>query len=499
VPGSDVSEPAAVGLPAQVRRLGVNSSIYALATLMAQGIQFFLVPLYTRVLTPADYGILTVCTTVFTVAGLVLALDLYGAISRLYFEARSPEELASLYGTTTSFLVVVPGVVMLLIDRLGMSGHLDWVAQVPFDPYLRLTLWAAYFSMFLNLPVGVYSAEQRPKQVMIFTVTSTLATVGLNIWFVVFQHQGALGSLKALLGGNLFSAAISLATMWRLSSPRVSSALLKRALVFSLPLVPHVAGNWAISQSDRLILSAHVAVNELGLYSLAFQIAYAVAVVCSAVNGAVTPMVFAHMKPGGNPDHVPKLGTYALLVMSMACLGGALLGGDVIRLVTHAKFHGAAAFLPWVALANGFVGLYFVWSLGSWVSMRTAWMPLATLAAGGISVALNLTLVPRFGLAVAPINMAASYAALALIHGGLAQVLYPMKWEYRRWIKIALVGAGSYVIALALARSSLTINIVVKTAVTLVVFPIGLMLVGFVSPAEWGFVREKWEQLRGRA
>ena len=65
----------------------------------------------------------------------------------------------------------------------------------------------------------------------------------------------------------------------------------------------------------------------------------------------------------------------------------------------------------------------------------------------------------------APITMAASYAALALLHGGLAHTLYPIRWEYERWGKVALVGTLCYGLAMALAHGALVVNMLVKVLV----------------------------------
>jgi hypothetical protein len=131
--------------------------------------------------------------------------------------------------------------------------------------------------------------------------------------------------------------------------------------------------------------------------------------------------------------------------------------------------------------------------------MRTGWVPVGTLLAGLVSVGLNLWSIPRYGLAAAPITMAASYAALALIHGGLAHLLCPIRWEYGRWGKVALIGALCYGLAVTLAHGTLAVNMLMKVLVVVVGVPTGLLLVGFVRPAEWQYLRHMWAHARGRS
>src|SRR5439155_20773048 len=111
----------------------------------------------------------------------------------------------------------------------------------------------------------------------------------------------------------------------------------------------------------------------------------------------------------------------------------AMLGDEAIKLLTHREIHGAGVFTPWIVGAFLFQGVYFVWSTGTWFSMRTAAVPLCTVAAALTNIGLNLWLVPRYGIMAAAITTFVAYAVLMFTHGMLANHLYPIAWEYRRW------------------------------------------------------------------
>src|SRR5437867_9308561 len=79
-----------------VARIGTNSAIYAIGNGLARATPLVLVPIFTRVLTTADYGIIAVATAVGSLLGILFSLSLESAITTLYFELRTPEERARL-------------------------------------------------------------------------------------------------------------------------------------------------------------------------------------------------------------------------------------------------------------------------------------------------------------------------------------------------------------------------------------------------------------------
>ena len=484
-------------LAARVWRLGVNSSLYSIASVLTQGLQFFLVPLYTRVLTPADFGILSFTSTLYSFLSIVLGLSVGTAVGRLYFEAQTPESKRTLYGTLLLFHVVAPTLIVIGIDAWGMSGGLDLFGGVPYRPYLRITLWAAYCYLFQTIPLGVYTASQRPRQVILLTVGSTALTVGLALYLIVIRRLGVVGALTALLVSNGVFAAISLILMIRMSSLHPSLRMLKRALAYTVPLVPHLIAGWGISLSDRILLQPRVSLEALGLYSLGCQVASVVSLVAASINSAVSPMVLGQLK-SDRTDEVPVLGTYALAAIAFVCLGTSVLGGDAIHLLVPKRFYGAAAFIPWVALGNGFLGVYFIWSLGTWFSMRTMWIPISTAAAFALNIGLNLWLIPRYGAYAAAVTTCVSYLALALFHGALASMLHRVDWEYGRWARLVIVGLACFALARALMAGSLWLRILIHTVVVFFLFPLGLAVSGFVRPGEWRFLRQRWVELRSR-
>ena len=148
-------------------------------------------PVYTRVMNPTDYGIIAVGTTVVALGTLVLGLSLWGAIGRLHFEAADDHDRRTLYGTVLLFLLVVPLVPTVGLELMGRAGLLDLSDAIPYDPYLRLAVWAAYFAIFIQVPIAIYVVTEQPRKVIALTIANAVLITGLTLWFVVGWRDGA--------------------------------------------------------------------------------------------------------------------------------------------------------------------------------------------------------------------------------------------------------------------------------------------------------------------
>lgn len=482
-----------LGLVARLRFLGLASGVYLLADALARGLSILLVPLYTRFLTPSDYGALAIATAVISMLAILLGLALHGALSRMHFEARSEDERRSLYGTLLVFLVVVPGAVVVSLEVLGRAGFLDVFADLPYDPYLRYVVWTAYLAVFVEIPLAIYTVREQPRKVVPLTLLNAGLLAAFMLVFVVALEQAVLGALRAMLlaAGSMAILAVFLTA--RNASRHVSRRLLAASLAFSLPLVPHLVAQWILHVSDRIVLERFVSARDLGLYSLGASVATAGFLAVNALNRAFTPAITLHLKDRETRRQVPALGTWWVVALTWALTALAVFGGDAIRLVTPASYHGAARVVPWIAFGFLAFGLYTVVTQGTWFSMRTRMIPVFTVVAGVVNVGLNIVLIPRFGFVAAGWTTLIAFAVLAVLQGWHARRLHRIDWEYVRWLKALAAGAACFGVATTFAGTDTTAgSVVIEAALMTFAFPAMLTVLGF-------WTREERRRLRSAA
>jgi O-antigen/teichoic acid export membrane protein len=414
---------------------------------LVRGLNFALLPVYTRFLSPAEYGVVALTVTGTLVLGLLYPLGLRAAISRTYYEGGTVEERKERTGTLWIAMIAFATVSALLLDRIGAPLASAILPEVPFHPYLRLAVWTAFLGVLGITPLVLLQAQERPRAYVLLTLWTALATTGITVWLVV-RGGGAEGYLRGALIGAALAAIPYLALTIGQIRPVFRMGVLLPALAFSLPLVPHALAAWALEMSDRAILTRLLPLHDVGVYSLGYQLGAAMGLVTAAFNAAWVPFLFGTLKHEGEKSH-PKLArlvTYYAAVLLFIGLGWALLVEHAITLIAGPEFREAYRITPWVVGGYVCAGLYYVPTNLLFWRRQTRVIPLVTLAAGVVNIGLNLWLVPRHGAIAAAWSTLAAYAVLLGLTWWSAERLHPFPYEYRR---IGLMAGCALVLFLA--------------------------------------------------
>ena len=238
-----------------LHRLIKGSFVYGLGSLSHRIIGFLLIPVYTRFLTTADYGIVAVAASVSSIVQHFLAMGLHGAVTRHYYDYRdAPHEVREYISTVFVFLL---GVGLLVVGLLALFGGplFDALfAEVPFHPYIRLTLWTALFAVSGNVLLSLYRVREQAVHYVVLQGLKFLGSLGAIIFFVTVLREGALGKIKGGFYAGLLFFVVFLVLTLREGAASFSVNKLKNALRFGLPLIPHALSAWVLAAADRFLL-----------------------------------------------------------------------------------------------------------------------------------------------------------------------------------------------------------------------------------------------------
>ena len=423
-----------LGVPSPGRVLRL-SSIYLASDLLTRGLGLFAVlAIYAVYLSPSEYGILSVAGVVITMTTQFFALGLGGAALKFHFDLDRAKR-QEFYGTLAIFLVLVPGAMLAVAEWLGRHVSGVVLSNVPFSPYVQLALVIGFVNAaFATLPPQILRASERAWAYAAYNVLQFALGIGLAAWFVAAAGHGVSGALWAQLlaaiGGAVLSAFVIRGEVRLAFHPR----LLRPALVYSLPLVPHFLAHWVLASSDRMILEKYVPLAEVGVYSLAYQVASLMMLYVQGGAGGIIP-VYGRLdrKDESATKAVSRLVTYFVLVLVGVGLAIALPGAELIRLVMPGQYAEADRFMPWIVLAQLMMGLYLPSTCVLNLLAGQTWkVAIATIGAALLNVALNLWLIPHYGTIAAAVTTAVAYSAMALFVFLLARGKNPVPYEYMR-------------------------------------------------------------------
>ncbi len=450
----------------EVTRVFKDSAVYGLGSMITKAVGVILTPIYTAYLTRSDYGVMSFVLMLSSMLGTLMFLGQTGSLI-LFFRSTSEdaehrrELLFNVFWFTMLFGGVLLGICYLLGPRYAylITGS----KAIPFYPYLSIGLLIAY----LGLPQAMQQSINRAQgQAKLYTVLA-LSAFGVNtlvtIYYVVVLRQGAYGSLKGNFAAAVVFLPISLWIIVRRWKPRFSLAQLWRSLRYGLPLVPHYFAAWVLTYIDRVLLMHLASAAQVGLYSLAYNVSMILNLFCASINTAWAPIYYDLADTAEGRAKLPRLTTVYSAVVTSIAIGYTLIAPDLLLLLANRRFHAAIAVVPVVAGGYYFFALYMVVSTPIFHKKKTVWAPLISGSAALINVAVNLVLIPRYGMFGAAWATLIAYLFMFLIARVLSERLSPGTYENRSLA--ALVG----IYCVALAASIILVEIGLPVVIDLLV------------------------------
>jgi len=473
-----------------VRRVSRQLIAYGTADVSVLAINFLLLPIYTRVLSPAEYGALTLLLVFEAFLKPVLRCGLDGAYLRQYFDETSDAGRRSLAATILAFVVASNGAALAVLWPAAPLMTRVLLGTGEYEAAFWLVAVNTALANLMFLPTGLFRAQERSSLVGTISFLRSLATIAARLTLVVGLRKGVYGlALADVLVTLVFVAALS-PTLWRMASGGAwSRSRLGAALRYGSPQVPTGVLGQTMAMTDRYVLGLYLSLQDVGVYSIGITTASVLKLFPVAFASAWMPFAFSSMGRADAPAMFARQASYAFAVMCFAALGAAACAGPLVELLLPPAYHQAPAVIPVLVLGitiqatTGFVST----SLN--VARRTSRIPLAAAIGALGSLLGSLVLIPRFGVMGAACGVLCGQITFAASTAWLAQLSYPIPYESRRLAKTAIAALALAGLAFAVRTGSPAIDLLTAVAVALS-YPALLWAWRFLSPLEMASVRQ---------
>jgi O-antigen/teichoic acid export membrane protein len=329
----------------------------------------------------------------------------------------------------------------------------------------------------------LFRLEERARAYFVTTMLSVVAAIGLTVVLVVGAGEGARG---LLLGSYASGAAFVFGLIWvhrRGLSLRIDRALLRRLLRFGLPTMPAELSLYALNFVDRVIIARSLGLAEAGLYALAVKFAQGVNVLVRGFQLAWPPLAYSIRDDGEARRVYAAVVTWFTAGCTFVVVGMWLLSRWIVRALAAPEFFGAHEAIGLIATGVTLYALYMVLVVILGRTGHTEFNFPATGAALGANVALNLLLVPPFGIVGAGLALVASYLVVLALMYGFTQRLFPVPYEWARLARVVLAATALVVAGELLLPTSGAVGLLGRTALWLL-YPLALLASGFFTPGE---------------
>ncbi len=419
-----------------IRVLGKQSLIYGLGTILTRLVTFLLLPVYTNVFTPEQYGIVSLS---YAFTGFVIVFYRYGmdtALMKFYIDAEGEGKkkyFTAIFSTQTVTSLIFSGIVFVTANFLSpvfLGGEYKTLMQ-----FVAIIL---FLDALRELPLLVLRANEKPRQFIFFSLLNVLLLMLLNIYFVVILKMGIEG---VLIGNILASSIVLLATIpiifQNFKFDTVEKDVLKEVLKFGLPFLPAALFSMIMELSDRYLLEWLADTTAVGLYSAGNNFGKFGLLVVMGFNMGWTPYFLKKGKDEDAKQTFAQISKYFLGIMGFFSVFISIWIHSIVRFrVGGVSFFGeeywiSAQVVPVLLLGYYFFGLYVLQLPGVFMIARTKWVPIFRIIGAFLTVIITILLIPTFGIIGAAIGKSLAYLGMAIAIGLFNRKFYNISYSWR--------------------------------------------------------------------
>lgn len=471
-------------MASEIRFLLKHSSIYGIGNLLSKLVAFALLPLYTRYLTPLDYGVLELVEITTGMIGVVLGIGIAQAMGRFYYESDDAGHRARV----VAVIYIIVGAAG-LFGFLVFSGLAGWLARIVLGSSSYTTVFVVSFaSLALGMVIDVgqvyWRVTQRSSLYIAISLLNMIVGIALNILFIVYLEQGILGILYAgLLTRCLIGIPMTVIIIRRIGL--IWHAPLARDILrYSLPLIPSQLANSFTNYSDRYFILYFVSIQDAGIYAIANKLGTAVhMLVTSPFIMTFQPRRFEIAEKGDVRGVLGRIYEYFLLLIVTVGLVLSVMIDEIMMIMTTPEYYRAGALVPLIVLTMVILSMRYHFEFGILYSKQTKYYMYINVVVSVVHVLGNAVLVYIFGLWGA---LYASFLSISL-HSILMYIIgnrfYAIDFNFRHTFTLLALAIGIYLLSRLPLSMTLGWALLYKTAL-LAVYVAALLALNLIKRQE---------------
>ena len=416
--------------------------LYLIATLFNKGIAFLTVPIFTRILSTTDYGIVTTYNSWVSIATIVLSLTLYMAIRNSFVDY--PKNTADFLNTIITFTCVL-SVAVLIITLIVLQ-----IIPVSYGFIAVLCIVHGFADALIMDYTQYLMMDYRYINRTIYMVFPNLISVGCSIFAILylFDTDLYLGRIIPTSCVYLLFAIAIIFQVYHKRRPRINKEYLKYSMAISLPLIFHGAALTILGQSDRTMITILADASQTGIYSVVYNFGMIATVITTAMEGIWVPWFISQMKLG-NKDSTNAINSRAVdyvKLMTYSMIAILLCGPEILKVMSSSKYWDGISIIPPVVVSGFIIFLYGLYVNVEHFYKKTVGITINTIIAAVSNIILNLIFIPEFGYVAAAYTTLASYLICLVLHIFRAKKLNKDLLPVRSFIIPLAVLLGVYVI-----------------------------------------------------
>jgi O-antigen/teichoic acid export membrane protein len=476
-------------------RLAKGSFIYGIGSMLQRFMGLLLLPLFTRALSPQDYGVVALVSLIGVALGGVFNLGTGNSMGLLYYRETNISKRPSIIWTNVLLLMLNCS---FWYSIVFLSAPLLSTLVFQSDRYadlIRLALLGSAFSTISEPWLSYLRMEENARHYVVITLVSSLLSIGLSIWFVLVQDIGVEG---VVLAGTM-TQGIMLAVGWLIVGRNlpfnIDSRLFRPLIKIGFPSIFGLFAFLFIDYADRQMIARMVSLDALGVYAVGYSFGMVMSIAMGAFATAWAPFFMSYRnKPDEARVIFSKVLTYYLIGFGLLTVLSFFAAKPAVYLLTASKYHEAHLVVGLVAAAYMLKGCYLIVLPGVYFAEKLHKQVIIEWAAAVINIGLNLWLIPIFGIVGAALATLFSYLSLPICAWLVARHYLVVDYDWGRLSKISITALLACALLYFLsAQVDVSLSLTVNVNIVVLLFFIGATYWLLITACErdelWGKLR----------
>lgn len=414
-----------------------NSFIYTIGTVLTRGIAIILVPVYTRYLTPSEYGIIDLFMILSSIVSLTIALEIHQAVVRFYQDTEDEKEKMQYVSSAFIFSIFVYSLYFIISILFSDYFTMLILDDLKYQNIFLLASGAITTSGLFYFTSGQLKWQILPKQSIIVSVLHVIIVACVAVYLLVVEDMKLQSIFIGQICGNIIGMFISIYFAKKSYRFIFVYQKFKEMIAFSYPLVFSGIGIFIALYIDRIAIKELLGLEELGIYGLAYRFAAVASLVMIGFQSSLSPLIYKHYKEKNTPKNIARLFDGFLIFALFIVAGSILFSKEVVVLMSTKEFYSASVLIPPLVMAVFFSNMY-IFAPGIAIEKKTKTLALISTTSAIINTILNYIMIPILGLQGAAIATLLSSIAIFSWYVYISNRYYQIPYGWYKKILIFL-------------------------------------------------------------
>ena len=441
----------------QIKKLAGQTAIYGLSSIVGRLLNYLLVPLYTRIFDPAQYGVVS---EFYAIVTFLIVLYTYGLETALFRFSSKSEEKEKVYSNSLFMILfsssLFSGVLILFSSKI--SNALGYPSNANYIIWFALIL---AFDALTALPFARLRQEGRAKKFAFLKLLNIFSNIVFNLFFLLYLPVICKANPQSIFNtiydptigvgyvfiANLIASGVTFIFLVKEYSKIVfpiDKVLIKEIIIYSIPLLIAGFAGMINETLDRAILkyltpNKATAMYQLGIYSACYKLSILLTLFVQTFRYASEPFFFSNQNKEGSKELYAKVMDYFVFICSLIFLF-IMLYLDIIKGFIGKQFHEGLFVVPILLMANLFLGIYLNLSIWYKLSGQTKYGAWFSMIGALITISMNFALIPIYGYLGAAWATLICYGAMMIMSYWIGQKFYPIPYHVKNNL-LFIVGA----------------------------------------------------------